>query len=83
MLVSADCHPSSAPPLADADRAAWLAHLEESYTAAEAARYLRTWAREDHYAPLADEVLFLRRAGFTVDIRARQDAFAVIVATRR
>jgi SAM-dependent methyltransferase len=81
-FVSADCHPSSAPRLAEIDRAVWLAHLEETYTSAEASRYLRTWAREDHYAPLADDVRALTRAGFTVDIRARHYAFAVIVATK-
>ena len=81
VLVTADCHPSSNRRLAGEDRASWLRHLEVSYTPAEARGYLRSWAREDHYAPLADEVFAMRRAGFVVDVRARRDAFAVIVAT--
>ena len=81
VLISADCHPSSNRRLAGEDRASWLRHLEASYTPAEALGYLRAWAREDHYAPLADDVVALRRAGFVVDVRARRDAFAVIVAT--
>jgi SAM-dependent methyltransferase len=81
VLVTADCHPSSNRRLAGEDRASWLRHLETSYTPAEARGYLRSWAREDHYAPLADEVVALRRAGFVADVRTRRDAFAVIVAT--
>lgn len=83
VLISADCYPETDPRLAAADRAAWLAHLEESYATPIARRYLRTWAREDRYAQLADEWTTLRRAGFTVDIPGRRQAFAVVVATKR
>ena len=82
VLISADCYPSSNARLAADDRAAWIAHLEETYTPAEARQYLRAWAREDHYALLTDEVAMLRRAGFTVDVRGRRHAFAVVVASR-
>jgi tRNA (cmo5U34)-methyltransferase len=82
VLISADCHPASQVRLAAADRAAWLVHLEASYASAEARGYLRSWAREDHYSPLDDELLTLQRAGFTVDVRARSGPFAVIVAAR-
>ena len=82
VLVSADCHTASNPRLAAGDRAAWIQHLERSYTPAEARAYLRAWAREDHYAALEDEVAALRRAGFAVDVRGREAAFAVIVATK-
>jgi SAM-dependent methyltransferase len=82
VLISADCHPSSNARLAAADRAAWIAHLEQSYTSAEARRYLRIWAREDHYATLEDELATLRRARFHVDVRLRSGAFAVIAAFR-
>lgn len=82
VLISADCHPASHPRLDAADRASWLSFLEESYSPAIARRYLRTWARDDRYAPLAEEIDTLRRAGFAVDIPARRQAFAVIVATR-
>jgi tRNA (cmo5U34)-methyltransferase len=81
-LVSADCYPESNPRLAAADRAAWLAYLEASYSPRRARQFLRTWAREDHYAPLAAEIDTLRRAGFSVDVPWRQQAFAVIVASR-
>ena len=82
VLVSADCHPSSNARFAAADRAAWIRHLEQSYSPAEARAYLRAWAREDHYAALDDELVALRRAGFTVDVRGREGAFAVIVAAK-
>jgi SAM-dependent methyltransferase len=82
VVISADCYPASSPRLDAADRASWLSFLEESYTPAIARRYLRSWAREDHYAPLAEEIDTLRRAGFRVDIPARRHAFAVVVATK-
>jgi len=81
VFISADCHPASDARLAAAGRAAWIAHLERTYAPPIARRYLRTWAREDHYAPLSDELATLRRAGFTVDVPHRSGAFAVIAAT--
>lgn len=82
VLVSADCHPQTNPRLAAADRRAWLAHLEAAYTPEAARGYLRAWARDDHYATLADEIATLRRAGFTVDVPGCKHGFAVIVATK-
>jgi SAM-dependent methyltransferase len=81
LLVSADCYPAANRRLAAADRAAWVAHLQQSYTPAEIRGFFRRWAREDHYVPLLDEVGLLRRAGFTVDVVSRCESFAVIVAT--
>jgi SAM-dependent methyltransferase len=80
VLISADCHPPADPRLAAAGRAAWLAHLARTYTPAESRRYLRAWAREDHYATLPDEIATLQRAGFVVDVVYRSGTFAVIVA---
>ena len=81
VLVSVDCHPPSQARLAALGRAAWLTHLEASYTPSAARRYLRTWAREDHYATLPDETATLERAGFRVNVTDRRGAFAVIVAS--
>jgi tRNA (cmo5U34)-methyltransferase len=80
-LVIADCYPESHPRLAAFDRAAWLAHLEASYTPSESRRYLAAWSREDHYAPLSEEIETLKRAGFRVDVPVRRQTWAVIVAT--
>lgn len=82
VLVSADCYPAAHPRLAAADRAAWIAHLEESYTPQQVGGFFRRWAREDHYVPLLDEIATLRRAGFTADVPMRRHGFAVIVAGR-
>jgi tRNA (cmo5U34)-methyltransferase len=82
VLLSADCYPAADPRLAAADRAAWTAHLEESYTRHQARGFFRRWAREDHYVPLLDEIATLRRAGFAVDVPWRKQAFAVIAAAR-
>jgi trans-aconitate methyltransferase len=80
VLISADCHPAAHPRLVAADRADWIRHLEKSYMPSVARHYLRTWAREDHYVPLAAELALLRRAGFSADVPGRRGTFAVIVA---
>ena len=82
VVIVADCYLASVTRIQTADHAAWLAHLRLRYTARESAGYLRAWAKEDHYARLADESRMLERAGFTVDIVWRQGCFAVIVAVK-
>jgi tRNA (cmo5U34)-methyltransferase len=79
-LVIVDCHPASSPRIAAADSAAWLEHLEHSYTPSEARRFQRAWAREDHYTTLSDEIATLERAGLRVDVAGRRGAFAVLFA---
>ena len=80
ILVSADCHPSALPAHAAAGREAWLAHLARTYGRHDAQRYLRTWAREDFYTTLEEELRLLSKAGFTCDVLWRRGSFAVIAA---
>jgi SAM-dependent methyltransferase len=82
-LIVADCYLATSARLQAADRTAWLAHLRKTYSARESDGYLRAWAKEDFYVPLAEEVRLLDRAGFSVDIVARHLSFAVIVASPR
>lgn len=79
-FVSADCHPARDRALAGTQRQAWTTHLRASYSAAQAAAFLRAWAREDAYVPLEDEVALLRSCGFRVEVVWRRDAFAVLRA---
>ena len=81
VFINADCFPASNPRLAAADRAAWVTHLEASYTPREVRGFFRRWAGEDHYVPLSEEVAALERAGFRVDVTMRHGAFAVITAS--
>lgn len=81
-FVSADCHPARDVALAVAQRNAWLTHLRASYSRAQAAAFLRAWAREDVYVPLDEEVALLNSCGFRAEIVWRRGAFAVIKATR-
>jgi ubiquinone/menaquinone biosynthesis C-methylase UbiE len=83
VLVSADCCLADNPRLRGADRAAWLAHLRRRYARARAEQLLRTWAKEDVYFRLKDEVQLLRTAGFAVDVPWRHDGFAVIVGVKK
>lgn len=78
ILVTADCLPSSLPARAADGRRAWLDHLEQSYSAREARAYLRTWAREDFYTTIEQEVALMAAAGFRCDVVWRHDSFAVI-----
>jgi SAM-dependent methyltransferase len=83
VVISADCYPASSARSVAADRAAWIGHLQKRYTPREARAYLRSWAREDHYVPLVDEIAALRRAGFTADVCGRAHVFAVVLGTKR
>ena len=78
IFVTADCFPSSLPTRAAAGRRAWLDHLEQSYTPRQARAYLQTWAREDFYTTIAQEVTLMEAAGFKCDVVWRHDHFAVI-----
>jgi tRNA (cmo5U34)-methyltransferase len=82
LFISADCHPAADRARWTAQRNAWKAHLRASYGAAHAEALLRAWGREDVYAPLEAELTMLRRAGFSVDVAWRREAFAVVVGIR-
>jgi SAM-dependent methyltransferase len=80
VLIIADCYLSTDRRMQAFDRSLWVRHLERTYTRRQAAAYLRTWAKEDFYARLLDEIQHLERAGFSVDVAGRRGAFAVLVA---
>jgi trans-aconitate methyltransferase len=82
VLLSGDNFLASSRAVQAADRAAWLAHLRRRYGAAKAEGFLRTWAKEDVYFTLRDEVAMLEAAGFTVDVTWRRDSFAVVCGMR-
>ena len=82
MLLSADYFPASDRTLAARQREQWVAHLERSYSRAEAVDYLDSWAHEDTYFPLEDELDWLRRAGLHPEVVWRAHGFAVIAARR-
>jgi len=82
VLVNADCALSSSRVLQARDRAAWLAHLQHTYSRQRAQGFLHAWAREDVYFPLDVELAMMRAAGFAPDVVWRRDCFAVVVATR-
>jgi ubiquinone/menaquinone biosynthesis C-methylase UbiE len=77
-IVIVDCLPATRAAIASAQHGAWRSHLERSYSAREARRLLRAWAREDVYVPLDAEIALMERAGFAVEILWRKGAFAVL-----
>jgi hypothetical protein len=80
LLVSADCYPARDGALATRQREHWVAHLEQSYPRAEALGYLASWADEDTYFPLEDELDWMRGAGLHPEVVWRAEGFAVIAA---
>lgn len=84
VLVSGDCFPASTARGQARDLEVWMAHLGRTFgTRARARRVYDSWADEDVYVPLADEIAMLERAGFAVDVPWRRSPFAVIVGLRR
>lgn len=83
VFLSVDCHPASNAPVAERQMQAWKSHLLASYTRKEAAALLASWAQEDTYVPLQEELELLRRGGLRGEVLWRKGAFAVLLAERR
>lgn len=84
VLINGDCAPASSPRGFARDLDVWFAHLSKTFgSRAKGRRVYESWAEEDTYVPLADEIRLLERAGFTVDVPWRRSPFAVIVGCRR
>ena len=83
VLINGDCAPSSTSRGFARDLDVWFTHLAKSFgSRARGRRVYESWAGEDVYVPLADEIELLERAGFGVDVPWRRSPFAVIVAAR-
>jgi tRNA (cmo5U34)-methyltransferase len=80
LFVSADFFPARDAGLAARQRQHWVEHLERSYSRREALAYLESWAEEDTFFPLEDELDWLRDAGLNPEVVWRADGFAVIAA---
>jgi tRNA (cmo5U34)-methyltransferase len=81
-VIIVDCHPSADRGLADAQRRAWTAHLERTYSTREARRLLDAWAGEDRYVPLDVERTLMADAGLRTEVLWRKGAFAVLLGKR-
>ncbi|MEX2527660.1 MAG: class I SAM-dependent methyltransferase [Gemmatimonadota bacterium] len=80
MMIIADCFLPQLHAATALGMKSWQEFLEQSYTAEEAGAYLKAWASEDTYFPLADELDWLSAAGFKPDVIWRRDLFGVIAA---
>ena len=84
VLINGDCAPASTPRGFARDLDIWFDHLGKTFgSRAKGRRVYESWADEDTYVPLAEEIRLLQRAGFAVDVPWRRSPFAVIVASRR
>ena len=83
VLINGDCAPASTPRGFARDLDIWFAHLGKTFGGrAGGRRVYESWADEDTYLPLDEEIHLLKRAGFAVDVPWRRSPFAVIVACR-
>jgi SAM-dependent methyltransferase len=83
VLINGDCAPASTPRGFARDLDLWFTHLGKTFgSRARGRRVYESWADEDVYVPLADEIRLLERAGFAVDVPWRRSPFAVIVGCR-
>jgi ubiquinone/menaquinone biosynthesis C-methylase UbiE len=84
VFVTGDCAPASTVGGIARDLDVWYTHLARTFgTRRKARRVYESWAEEDVYVPLADEVRMLTRAGFVVDVPWRRSPFAVIAGVKR
>jgi ubiquinone/menaquinone biosynthesis C-methylase UbiE len=84
VLINGDCAPASTPRGFARDLDVWFTHLGKTFgTRAKGRRVYESWADEDTYLPLTEEIGLLERAGFTVDVPWRRSPFAVIVGCRQ
>ena len=83
VLINGDCAPASTARGFARDLDVWFTHLAKTFgSRAKGRRVYESWAEEDTYVPLAEEIRLLERAGFAVDVPWRRSPFAVIVASR-
>jgi tRNA (cmo5U34)-methyltransferase len=82
VLINGDCAPGSARSAADRDLEVWFTHLARTFGRAKGRKVYESWADEDTYIPLADEVRMLERARFAVEVPWRRSPFAVIVGIK-
>jgi SAM-dependent methyltransferase len=80
LLVSADCMTATDAALQRAEHETWRAHLRAAYTEQETDAYFDAWRKEDVYFPLAQELAWMRDAGFVPDVVLRAAPFAVVAA---
>jgi SAM-dependent methyltransferase len=84
VLINGDCAPASTARGFARDLDVWFTHLAKTFgSRTKGRRIYESWAGEDTYVPLLEEIRLLERAGFAVDVPWRRSPFAVIVACRR
>ena len=84
VLINGDCAPASTPRGFARDLDIWSTHLGKTFgSRARGRRVYESWADEDVYVPLVEEMRLLERAGFAADVPWRRSPFAVIVGYRR
>lgn len=82
VLASGDAFLAGDPVLNQSFIDTWLRHMARTYGSLQARRFLKSWAGEDRYFPLKQEVAMLEDAGFTVEVAWRRPPFAVVIGRK-
>lgn len=82
LLINGDCAPAAAGRAFEQDLDVWFSHLGKTYGRAKGKKMYESWADEDEYVPLGEEMRMLGRAGFRVEVPWRRSPFAVIAAIK-
>jgi len=82
VLATGDAFVTDDPRLNASQIARWVSHMARTYGPMQARRFLRSWAREDRYFPLNQEVAMLKAAGFAVEVVWRRPPFAVLLGRK-
>lgn len=82
IFVSGDCAPSAVASAFARDLEVWFTHLGRTFGRAKGKKVYESWAEEDVYLPLSQEIRMLERAGFVVEVPWRRTPFAVMVGLK-
>jgi ubiquinone/menaquinone biosynthesis C-methylase UbiE len=82
VLSTGDAFLADDPRVTTSFMSRWIEHMSRSYTPRQARAFLRSWAREDLYFSLGDEIGMLRSAGFDVEVLWRRPPFGVLLGRK-
>ncbi len=82
ILANGDCFMAENARLSQRYMEMWQRHLRRFYSLRQARGFFNTWADEDTYFPLVQELAMLKAVGFEVEVIWRRAPFAVMMGRK-
>ncbi|MCI0698582.1 methyltransferase domain-containing protein [candidate division KSB1 bacterium] len=82
IFANGDCFMAENAKLSQRYMEIWQRHLRRFYSLRQAQSFFTTWADEDTYFPLAQELVMLKAVGFEVEVVWRRAPFAVVMGRK-